>query len=298
MVTTSGDGIPSYFHMLWPTVLVVRDLGGSGTIEEIDRAVIDLLGFTEEQQRVTTPSGRAVKINHRVAWARTHLKGGGLLINSARAVWSLTPAGASATEDQVRAAVTAWRADLAAQRQARQVPVPADEDEDAELAEAATLGTGDWKADLLARITQLPPAGFERLCQRLLREAGFRDVRVVGRSGDGGIDVVGTYRVSLISFQTYVQCKKYSTGSTVSSADIRNFRGAMRGIGDKGLFITTSRFTRSAGDEANRAGVEPIDLIDGDRLCDLMKEHGLGTAVEMVERVAVDGDFFTPFAES
>jgi len=130
-----------------------------------------------------------------------------------------------------------------------------------------------------------------------LREAGFREVRVVGGSGDNGIDVVGTYRVSLISFQTYVQCKRYApSSSSVGAPDIRNFRGAMRGVGDKGLFITTSRFTRDAQSEANRDGVEPIDLIDGDRLCDLTKEFGLGTDVEMVERVSVDRAFFDTFA--
>jgi len=259
------------------------------------------MGFNEEQQAVTVPSGRHVKINHRVAWARTHLKGGGFLVNSARAVWSLTTEGARATEDEVKSAVNDWRADLQVRRVARQKQVSdlPDEVEDvSDQAEPEVTITGDWKADLLAIITQLPPAGFERLCQRLLREAGFRDVRVVGRSGDNGIDVVGTYRVSLISFQTYVQCKRYAVTSSVGSADIRNFRGAMRGIGDKGLFITTCRFTRSAQDEANRDGVEPIDLIDGDRLCELMKDHGLGTEIEMVERVLVDGQFFDTFAEN
>jgi len=98
MTTNTTDDIPSYLHMSWPLVVVMRELGGSGTNEEIDRSVIEMMGFTDKQQRVLGNDGRQAKINYRLAWARTHLKAAGILNNSARSVWALTPAGLSDTE--------------------------------------------------------------------------------------------------------------------------------------------------------------------------------------------------------
>lgn len=148
----------------------------------------------------------------------------------------------------------------------------------------------DWQSKLLAAMGAMSSDGFERLAQRLLREAGFTKVEVRGKSGDGGIDGVGVLRVNLVSFQVYFQCKKW-VGS-VGSKEIRDFRGAMQGRADKGLFITTGRFTAQASDEATRDGATAIDLIDGPRLCDLLKERGLGVRTEMVEQVSVDADWF------
>jgi restriction system protein len=142
---------------------------------------------------------------------------------------------------------------------------------------------------------RLSPSGFERLAQRVLREAGFTNVTVTGRSGDGGIDGVGTYRLSLVSFPVYFQCKRYR--GSVPSRDVRDFRGALVGRGEKGLFITTGSFTREAQREANREGATPIELIDGPVLCDLLKEYRLGVSViiRTVEDVSVRGEFFDDF---
>lgn len=101
-----------------------------------------------------------------------------------------------------------------------------------------------------------------------------------GRSGDGGIDGAGVLRVNLISFHVRFQCKRY-TGS-VGSGAIRDFRGAMVGRADKGLFITTGRFTKDAAHEAARDGAPAIDLIDGIDLCNLLRSLDLG--VETVIR--------------
>jgi hypothetical protein len=125
---------------------------------------------------------------------------------------------------------------------------------------------------------------------RILREAGFTKVEVRGKSGDGGIDGVGVLRVNLVSFQVYFQCKKWK--GSVGSKEIRDFRGAMQGRADKGLFITTGHFTSQASDEATRDGATAIDLIDGDRLCELLKENHLGIATEMIERVKIDTHWF------
>ncbi len=86
------------------------------------------------------------------------------------------------------------------------------------------------------------------------------------------------YRLSLVSFPVYFQCKRYR--GTVTSGAVRDFRGAMVGRGEKGLLITTGSFTKDAQKEASRDGAPPVELIDGERLCDLLKDYGLGVAVK------------------
>lgn len=133
---------------------------------------------------------------------------------------------------------------------------------------------------------------FERLAQRLLREADFVSVQVTGRSGDQGIDGIGVYRLSLVGFPVFFQCKRCR--GSVGAGAVRDFRGAMTGRGDKGLLITTGTFTAEAKAEASRAGAPLIDLIDGYQLCDLLKKYGLGIATtqRVTEDVEVDEEFF------
>ncbi len=152
--------------------------------------------------------------------------------------------------------------------------------------------TVGWSDLLLQRLQTIDPTAFERLSQRLLRESGFTRVEVSGKSGDGGIDGVGVLRVQLISFQVLFQCKRWK--GSVGSEVIRNFRGAMQGRADKGLIITTGTFTAEARKEATRDGAPAIDLIDGEALCGLMKELGLGVRVRAVrtEEVTLDEEFF------
>lgn len=151
----------------------------------------------------------------------------------------------------------------------------------------------DWKSELLKAVMGMSPDGFERLASRLLREAGFTELKVTGKSGDGGIDGTGTYRPSLVSFPIYFQCKKWAKG--VGSKEVRDFRGAMSGRGERGLLITTATFTPEAKKEATRDGAPPVDLIDGERLCDLLKEYQLGVQTELrtEESVVVRLDFFS-----
>ena len=141
----------------------------------------------------------------------------------------------------------------------------------------------------------MSPDAFERLAQRLLREAGFRNVEVLGKTGDGGIDGRGVYRLSLVSFPVYFQCKRYK-GSVGASA-VRDFRGAMQGRGEKGLLITTGSFTQAAQAEANRDGAAPVELVSGEALCDLLKEHELGVTItkRVVEDIEVAPTYFDQF---
>jgi restriction system protein len=152
-----------------------------------------------------------------------------------------------------------------------------------------------WQDQLLARLGTLSPSAFERLAQRLLREAGFRDVVVVGKSGDGGIDGVGVLRVSLISFPVYFQCKRYK--DSVGSGAVRDFRGAMAGRGEKGLLITTGTVTREARQEASRDGAPPVELISGQDLTELLRQYELGviSTQRVVEDITVKPGFFDQF---
>jgi restriction system protein len=137
------------------------------------------------------------------------------------------------------------------------------------------------------------PSAFERLVQRLLRESGFIQVEVIGKSGDGGVDGKGIMRLGgLLSFHVIFQCKRYQGSVTVSQ--VRDFRGAMVGRADKGLLITTGNFTKGAMREATRDGAPAIDLIDGDLLIDKLKELGLGVKTEKIEieQIAIDSDWF------
>lgn len=152
--------------------------------------------------------------------------------------------------------------------------------------------TASWRETLMATLLEMPPDAFERLCQRLLRESGFIQVEVTGRSGDGGIDGHGLVRLAgLISFPVIFQCKRYR--NTISSSIVRDFRGAMVGRADKGLIITTGSFTRDAGLEATRDGAPPIDLIDGEQLIDKLKDLRLGVMTKQVEVVEVNTEWFS-----
>lgn len=275
--------IPKNRDLLWPTVCALRDLGGSATIEELNSRVIAEEDYTEEQQAVLHGDGPRTAIEYRLAWARTYLKGMGLAFNSERGVWNLTEHGRSVEVVELEPLRKEYVVENRKRRAKKKVEAGAESDEDDETT---------WQDELLDELMRLSPEEFERLAVRLLREEGFINTRVTGRSGDGGIDGLGVYRLSLLSFHVFFQCKRY-VGS-VGSGAVRDFRGAMAGRGDKGLLITTGTFTNSAKTEATRDGAPPIDLIDGARLCDLLKYRQLGLHVNerTVEDITVDLEFF------
>jgi restriction system protein len=288
--------VPQYNEMLWPVLQAVAGLGGSASIGEIVETVIKREGFTDDQQAILHNNGPETEIGYRLAWARTYLKAMGLLTNSARGVWALTDDGTALltdtalSESQRRERVREiWSAHLADLRKARKAR-PSRDDEVPDATEPAK--EGNWKEQLLDQLMAMRPDGFERLASRLLREADFDSVNVTGKSGDGGIDGLGVYRLGLVSFPVFFQCKRYR--GSVGPGAVRDFRGAMAGRGDKGLLITTGSFSADAKREATRDGAPPIDLIDGDRLCDLLKRYDLGvrTTTRTVEDVTINTAFF------
>jgi restriction system protein len=285
----SSPSVPSVPKFYWPTLQALKKIGGSGNRQEVIDTVISLMGLTEEQQAVLHNDGPKTKAHYRTEWALSHLKGMELTTNSSRGVWTLTASGREVEENRLPGIASRWNARKRAEHKAKKATPSSDDDS----AAASDPDDGnDWRDELKAVLIGLSADAFERLTQRLLREAGFINTRVLGRTGDGGIDGVGTYRISLISFPVFFQCKRY-TGS-VSSSAVRDFRGAMAGRGDKGLLVTTGTFTTDAQRESTRDGATPVDLVDGDRLCDLLKEYDLGLTTELVhtERVTVNRQFF------
>jgi restriction system protein len=205
----------------------------------------------------------------------------GAVENSSRAVWSITPKGQSLSEQDI-AAIPAWI-------RKQYPPKKSSKAADLENTEEP-LGEDSWRDKLLEVLQAMPPDAFERLSQRLLRESGFVNVDVKGKSGDGGIDGMGVLRVNLLSFQVLFQCKRYK--GSVPAKDVRDFRGAMSGRTDKGLFITTGRFTSDARREATRDGAPPIDLLDGEQLCDLLKNLKIGVITKTVEEIEIQAEAF------
>jgi restriction system protein len=293
--------VPPYNDMLLPTLKVVTELGGSASIGEIVEMVVKRESFSEAQQAVLHNDGPTTEINYRLAWARSYLKAMGLLTNSARGIWTLTDDGTalvtdpSTGDDQRRDHVRKlWMAYVSELRAKRRTKVEGGGSPQSDEPKPDNLDQEQsWKEQLLGYLIDMLPDAFERLASRLLREADFDSVNVTGKSSDGGIDGLGVYRLGLVSFPVFFQCKRYQ-GSVGASA-VRDFRGAMTGRGDKGLLITTGTFTAEAKKEATRDGAPPIDLIDGDRLCDLLKKYELGvqTVTRTVEDITVDRSFFS-----
>lgn len=277
--------LPTYDKLMNPLLQAIRLLGGSGSIEEIYAKTAEITGLSEEilSQLHDPDKSSQTEVGYRLAWARTYLKKYGLLENSSRGVWSLTEKAKSLdaveSSEVVRFVRALDKQDLSNKR-------PVDETV-RELTDEER-----WKDKLSAVLTQkLDPAGFERLVQRILRESGFIHVEVTGRSGDGGIDGKGIARIhGFMSFHVLFQCKRYK--GSVAAGEIRDFRGAMVGRADKGLFITTGSFTSAAVKEATRDGAPPIDLVDGDELAEKLKVLALGVKTELVERISVDEAWF------
>lgn len=273
---TPGSTMPSRTDLHWPTLEVLKNRGGSASIRELSEHVARYLELPDDVADTLHGDGPQTEVDSRLAWARTDLKLAGAIDNTARGVWTITPAGREVTsEDDLRNLIKGKAMERG--RKPAPGPTPPKPPDDSE-----------WQEELLAVLRNMNPAAFERLCQRVLRESGFSKVEVTGRSGDGGIDGAGVLRVNLISFHVRFQCKRYA--GSVQVREIRDFRGAMVGRADKGLFMTTGGFTSGAVREAVRDGAPAIDLLDGVALCGLLKDLELGVSTRMVTEI--DTEFF------
>lgn len=281
---------PSYEALVVPTLEALKRLGGSATLDELDAAVSSSLGLSEKQLQIPHSRERAsrTELEYRLAWTRTMLKTAELVTNSTRGVWALTDAQLDPHSIDPKAVRRKHR------ELSRRVTAPGRKAGTPALSATLTdqqAAVDDWTSRILEVVQRIRPEQFERLALRVLREAGFIDLTVTGRIGDGGIDGKGIIRVSgVVSFHVVFQCKRYA--GSVSGDKIRAFRGAMEGRADRGVFITSGRFTPSAKAEATREGARPIDLLDGKDFASMLKQFGLGVKLRMVEAIDIDNDWF------
>lgn len=279
--------VPTYDAMLIPTIQALQALGGSGTIDEIYERVIELLALSGEVLDYRHGDSSQSEVAYRLAWSRTYLKKVGLIENSARAVWVLTDSVRDINKlDPAQIVKTVREAS-----RTKETPSKSDVEISTQSDIPPEIESRNWQDELHKVVLSLSPDAFERLIQRLLRESGFIHVEITGKSGDGGIDGIGIARINgFLSFHILFQCRRYQ--QAIVPSQIRDFRGAMQGRTDKGLFITTSSFTREAIKEATRDGAPPIDLIDGDHLVERLKSLCLGVRIQMVESVQIDKEWY------
>jgi restriction system protein len=269
-------GIPKRSELFIATIEALKKLGGSGSISDINEEVINILRLPDNlvnllhKTNTGKPDNRT-ELEYELAWTRTNLKKKSVVEKSSRGIWALTDFAKSDVKMMVDAT---------------------NQDDKNSTDNELTDEDFEWKNEVIKVLTEeISPSEFERLIQRVLRESGFEQVEVTGRTNDGGIDGRGIARINgILSFHILFQCKRYK--NSVSSNEIRDFRGAMVGRTDKGLFVTTGKFTREAVKEANRDGAPIIDLVDGEKLAEKLKELKLGIDILMVEKIVVNKDWF------
>lgn len=290
-----GEGAPTFVRYIPAVLAALARLGGSGRPDEVRAAIATELNLSDEEQLERLPSGVQSRFENQVHWARFYLAKAGYIEASQHGVWTLSDKARDqgiVSPTQAREIYRQVREQLLAAR----TPVEGESDQPGEIEVAVEAGgaLGRYREAALTRLRDLPPSGFERFSQRLLRESGFQEVTVTGRSGDGGIDGIGVLQVNpLVSFKVLFQCKKYA--GSVSPSQVRDFRGAMTGRADKGIIITTGSFTADAKREAVRDGAPSIELVDGDRLIDMLENLQLG--LRRVQTYELDPSFFDDFAK-
>ncbi len=275
--------MPTFDQLMNPLITALRELGGSATIDEMYERVVEILDLPDYILDIphNEKGGNQSEVAYRLGWSRTYLKKYGVLENSARGVWALKEDFGHLDGVDEKEVVRLIRGQL--------VDKPSPENDQRGIDEPEEAA--DWRDKLNSVLLSMEPSAFERLAQRLLRESGFTQVEVSGRSGDGGIDGKGIIRLNgILSFHTIFQCKRYQ--GSVSASHMRDFRGAMQGRADKGLFITTGTFTRDAIKEATRDGAPPIDLINGEQLMDMLRDLELGVKEVIKKDYEVDTAWF------
>ena len=189
---------PQFIRFMQPIIEVLLDSGGSATSSEVAEKVIERMNIPDEEQSVILKSGQS-RVYDQVHWARMYLVNGGILDSSKRGIWTLTALG-NKTDPETFDALKFFKT-VHKQYVSKKAAEAETSQDDTVGEESVSEVNGDYRTNLLGIIRSLPPAGFERLCQRLLREHGFEQVNVTGKSGDGGIDGVGILQVNkFVSF--------------------------------------------------------------------------------------------------
>jgi restriction system protein len=278
---------PQFTRYMLPLMHALRDMGGSASSSEATDAVIERENVPESELEKTNKNGQS-KVRNQIAWARMYLVYAGYIDSSARAVWSLTERCLNEDLSKLNA-LEVFKSIRVKPKASSQTSASGKPQNDIDAAEKLLESE---ESQLLPLLKSLSAEGFERLCQRLLREHGFQNVKVTGRSGDGGIDGEGILEINpLLSFKVIFQCKRYQ--GSVGAGMIRDFRGAMIGRADKGIFLTTGTFTMDSKREAVRDGANPIELVDGEKLVRMFERLELGVKPKVIYEV--DLEFFKEY---
>lgn len=280
--------VPTFDQLIVPTFAALKELGGSGSNDEILNQIVSDLNIADDVVDIPHKGSTSLtELAYRAAWSRTYMKIYGVISNSARAVWSITSDFAQVDTIDAKQLVSEVRQKQNKSKDTTPQSVDIDDPEDDGVSEPDEVKP--WRARLADILQNMDPYGFERLTQRVLRECGFSQVEVTKKSGDGGIDGTGKLKINgIFSFKVAFQCKRYS--GLVGSGAIRDFRGSLTTDIEKGVLITTGTFSKAAKEEASNSGKQQIDLIDGEELISKIAEYGIG--VKEVKSYEIDEEFF------
>jgi restriction system protein len=284
------QGKAEFVRWMGPALDALRILGGKASPRECSEWIAEKFKLPPEILEAKMKSG-SERFHNQVQWARQYLTWEGLLDSTQRGVWTLTAKGAKThlDEETSRAIFLKWVSIFAEARQKKAAVASPKSTEPAEETEAPE---GVEEQELIAVLLSLPPDGFERLCKRLLHEYGLERLVVLGKSHDGGIDGRGVLRLNpFVGLKVMFQCKRIR--GSVSRAQVGDFRNATMGRADKGIFLTTGTFSADAQKEADREGVLPIELVDGERLVELFQAKQLGVRQQQV--FEIEHAFFDQF---
>ena len=271
------DTVPPIAELIGITFKALKELGGSGTNDEIFNKVVEIENFSDNVLNKTR-KGKS-EIAYHIAWARTALRVNGIIENVGRSVWAISGAFKDKAEVDGKAIYGFLNASRKKSEDALSTTA---EDIEKELDKP-------WREELLAKLKEVAPTAFEELTLQMLRRCGLDNLSLTKKSGDGGIDGLGQIKLnSIISMNVAFQCKRYK--DTVSSPAIRDFRGSLTS-NQMGLFVTTGNYTKEAREEAQLPGKTAIELIDGEKLVEKLEELELGLRKTKDGKYEIDPNF-------
>lgn len=270
--------------------------------EFLERLTV-VFSLSDTDLREMVPSGKQSRIENRTNWAITDLKKAGLLNNPQRNQWEITQTGRDFLADQQGIIKFSDLQKLWPESQessgvpATSTSGSAEITPDEQMAMSHAQHQNMLSEEILDSVKGLTPSGFEHLVVELLSRMGYGDGRVVGHSGDQGID--GILNQDALGLEkVYVQAKRH-TSNQVGEPEIRNFSGSLGAQGaTKGVFMTTSTFSPTATQTAQAIsfGNQFIRLVDGVELAELMVRHGVGVVTEITYEVKkLDANYFADF---
>jgi restriction system protein len=287
---------PKFIQYFQPVIEALHDLGSSARPREVYAWIAERHSIPKEEIEGTTKGGQS-KFENKVGWARFYLAKGGFIDTEQRGVWVLTETGrkANLSHDD---AYNLFRTIHDGFQRGDHAPGEATSERAVDDADASApdekvyLNQDAVQEELVGLLRGVTDKGFEELCARLLRHIGFENLKVTGQTGDHGIDGEGFLLINrFVRIKVMFQCKRYA--NTVQAKEVRDFRGAIQGRTERGIFLTTGTFTKGAREEAARENATAIELVDIDRLLELLIEEGLG--VRETKALTIDHDFFAAY---